>query len=590
MNKKITITGAEYDLYTQEDVEKYHEAISRMSQERKRKGKDEWLLWRRSMVKTDLYYLLVYEAGFDFMVQSETDDEIIYRPWIFNRCQEVQYDPDFHVDIWARGHFKSTIITIGKTVQDILINPEISIAIFSYSAPSAQAFVSLVRSILERPNMKELFPDVIPEEPSKGKYKAVSNGKEYYVRFTWTNSEFTVKRKNTARKEATLSGWGLINSMPTGKHFDILVYDDVVTPLSIVTQSQNEKTFQRWQDSLNTGSGENTKIRIIGTFYSNRDTYYYILNPSESPDGSSGDGKAKSLYSLRRYPCRDSKGNAVLYTDEYLRNKESMMVGYVYATQMECNPQHGDGMRFLEEWIPERISQKELLQNKEKYNFYLLVDPAYTKSERSDYTAMVMVAATSQRKYIFCDIIRDKLTLSEKVDRIFELENKWFNGRAYPTVFYEANSTASDYSVLSDEMRKKSFYFPLRSVSTKPKINIGNAVLGKPLKHNRIMAMEPLWRRGDIFLVDHAYHVNWKRMNEDMMEAFVSELLNYPYSDHDDLVDAASRIADLETGVMISFPSHRLTPEERRKQFRLVKARDVFTIKEGGYEPFRSSL
>lgn len=586
--KKYVETGACYDPYRQKDVDEYNMRVAKMSSEARAKGEDAWLRWRRTMVRNDLYYLLVFEAGYDFMVYGETEDEVVYRPFLFNRCREVQESPDYHVDIWARGHFKSTIITIGKTVQDILNYPEIAIAIFSYSSPSAEAFVSQVRNILERPNIRELFPEIIPENTSRGRYiRRDSQGRETEVRFTWTKSEFTVKREGS-RKEPTLSGWGLIGSMPTGKHFDLLIYDDVVTPLSIVTQSQNIKTYQRFQDSLNTGSGEGTRIRIIGTFYSNRDTYYYILHPGESPDGSSsGNPDMESRYSLRLYPCRDEEGGPVLYTDRYLRDKEMMMVGYVYATQMMCNPQHGDGFRFLEEWIPERISREELLKHKNRYNFHILVDPAYTQKESSDFTTMLVVATTSTRQYIFADLIRDKITLSQKVSSLFELLNTWRNDRGYPKVFYEANSTASDYAVILKEKKAQRLSFQFISVSTKPKINVGNAVLGKPLKHNRILALEPLYREGRIIWVDHAVHRNWKGVMEDMMASALLELINYPYHDHDDFMDVSARIADLETGPQMVFPSAtKEEADERRRNFKVVHPKDIFTVPKSAPRPF----
>src|SRR5882672_10268267 len=64
----------------------------------------------RLQIRTDLYYLLRY-------VMNRTDIE---HPWMLERIREVQTAPDGHLDLWGRDHRKSTVITFGKTLQDIL--------------------------------------------------------------------------------------------------------------------------------------------------------------------------------------------------------------------------------------------------------------------------------------------------------------------------------------------------------------------------------------------------------------------------------------------------------------------------------------
>ncbi len=81
----------------------------------------------RRLARGDLFYLLVHVLG--------RDD--VDRDWIYDRCREVERGPDGYLDLWAREHYKSTIITFGLTIQDILVDPVISVGIFSHTLPIA---------------------------------------------------------------------------------------------------------------------------------------------------------------------------------------------------------------------------------------------------------------------------------------------------------------------------------------------------------------------------------------------------------------------------------------------------------------------
>lgn len=79
-------------------------------------------LWMRELAKKDLFFLAYYLL----------DRQDINRDWLFDRCKEVQANPNGYVDIWAREHYKSTIITFFLTIQDILKNPEERVCHESY--------------------------------------------------------------------------------------------------------------------------------------------------------------------------------------------------------------------------------------------------------------------------------------------------------------------------------------------------------------------------------------------------------------------------------------------------------------------------
>jgi hypothetical protein len=86
-------------------------------------------------------------------------------PWLWERCREVQNAPNGYLDLWAREHYKSTIITYGKTIQDIIASHgedplpewngiEPTFAIFSCTRPIAKGFL---RQIMREFKSNELL-------------------------------------------------------------------------------------------------------------------------------------------------------------------------------------------------------------------------------------------------------------------------------------------------------------------------------------------------------------------------------------------------------------------------------------------------
>lgn len=571
------------DRFTQDDVNAYLKDIAEMLAEASKQGSEALNQVERYLCQNDIYYLGLFILGIQKMYSENVNGTEVFHPWIFNRCREVQADPNFHVDIWAREHFKSTIITLLKTVQDILNNPEIAICIYSYNSTIAKKFVRQIREALEINRLKELFPDIIPEDTKVGKYKAKDEyGREQVKKFTWSDENFTVKRK-TGRKEPTVSGYGLVTGQPTGMHFDILVYDDVVTPDSVKTQTQNEYTTAQWQMSLNTGSGESVLVRVIGTRYAERDTYFHILNPMYKEKNVLGNSK----YTLRKKPCMKPDGTTVLYTKEYISNKKNTMHGFVFASQMMCDPQESNAFKFSEEWLRRRCDQQNVWENRENYNWMIIVDPANSKGKHSDFTSMVVVGAGSDRNYYIADGVRDKLNLTERVDKIFGLVERWeVNGRP-PIVVWEQSGLLSDMEILRKEMSDRNYFFSLKAATTKPRLFADQRMSGVPLKEARIQATEPLFSKDRIILATEVIQYNYLGQRENIMQSFIdNEYLPYPFVDHDDFFDALSRIADAETGPLLVFP--RSKKEERSKLLLEAKRRavDAWAVDADGYIPF----
>ncbi len=243
---------------------------------------------------------------------------------MFQRCREVQEDPNGRIDIWSREHFKTSILTFGLTIQDILSshgeNPdpkwggrEITVGIFSFNRPAAKLFLDQIKREFE--NNKELialFPDVLYENPHRDALK-------------WSSDEGLIVQRKSNPREPTLSAAGLVDGQPTGMHFFIRVYDDVVTLESARSREMVKKTTQAWGLSLALGT-EGGIERYVGTFYDDGDTYHDII--------------ARGGAKLRKHPATDngkSDGKPVLFSQEYLDSKKKAGI-HDFACQFLCDP------------------------------------------------------------------------------------------------------------------------------------------------------------------------------------------------------------------------------------------------------------
>lgn len=198
----------------------------------------------RVLAQNDLFFLLWHLCGRDHLEHQ----------WSLERCKEVQEKPDGYLDLWSREHGKSSLITFGKTIQDVLIDPEITIGIFSHTRPIAKSFLrQIMRELENNQRLKELFPDILYENPRKQSPK-------------WSEDEGMLVKRKTNPAECTVEAWGLVDGMPTGRHFRLRVYDDVVTMASVTSKEQVDKTTEAWEMSDNLGVMGGIS-RMIGTRY-----------------------------------------------------------------------------------------------------------------------------------------------------------------------------------------------------------------------------------------------------------------------------------------------------------------------------------
>ena len=170
----------------------------------------------RELCKEDLFFLIYFVLGM----------KAVNHPWIVDRVREIELAHDKTLDLWSREHYKSSLLTYGLTIQELLRNPEERIAIFSHTRGIAKAFLHRIKLTFESNELlKILFPDVLYPDPKAQSPK-------------WSLDDGIIIRRKGIYNESSIEAWGLVDGMPTSRHYTIRVYDDVVTKDSVTTPEQ----------------------------------------------------------------------------------------------------------------------------------------------------------------------------------------------------------------------------------------------------------------------------------------------------------------------------------------------------------------
>lgn len=453
--------------------------------------------------RNDLFFLLVR-----ILNRPDCDHD-----WLYDRCMEVQQKPNGYLDLWAREHYKSTIITFALTIQDILNDPEITIGLFSINRPNAKKFLGQIRhELMSNVTLKELYPEVLYENPTREAPK-------------WSLDDGIIVKRKSNPKEATIEAHGLVDSMPTGRHFKIRLYDDVIDDKHVTNPEMIQKSLQSWELSLNLGSTQVSARygiadieRYAGTRYHYNDPYNEIMKR----------GAAKQ----RIYPGTvDGKpnGKPVMWTKEIMAKKRRTMGSYIFGCQILQNPIADAAQGFKKEHLFFWETN-----NTRNLNTYIIVDPASSKKKGSDYTSMWVIGQGSDKNYYVIDGIRDRLDLVERAKQLFD-----FHATYNPVaVGYEQYGMQADIEHMQDKMNRENYRFAITPLG------------GKVAKEDRIRTLYPLFEAGRIYLPKKLNKVNYEGKVEDLIQIFINdEYMAFPVALHDDMLDCLARITDKDLSI-----------------------------------------
>jgi phage terminase large subunit-like protein len=445
----------------------------------------------RERVKTDLMYFCQKYLGYADL------EEDLHGGGIQELEKAIAAGQRNILILWPRSHLKTSLFSIGRTIQGILRNQNCRKAIISYAYSKAMEILAEIKSHLQNPRLVALFPEILWDNAKK-------------LAPFWREDRITVIRSKV------VSGFTLkvngIGGGYTGEHNDEMVFDD---PHDIEnTQSIDLilKVIERFKNCKSVLDPDGLRL-VVGTIWANEDLYHWC--------------QEHGFYVIRRTATENSQGqecdvddpdaHAVFpgkFTVDILKQIKAEQGRSFYAKQYNLIPVAEEDIKFPEEMLKNLVYEKD----PDYKRIYILIDPALSRTKGSDETAMEFVGEPQDDK-LPLHVIKS-VGLRKKTQGVI---NAIFDEYAHyskecPDVFIGVEQAALQFILiewLKKEMQERKVFFEPHELKH-----------GSRPKTERISKLEPLFASGGIVL------------HKSRCEALKQQLINYGATLHDDHVDA----------------------------------------------------
>ena len=403
-----------------------------------------------------------------------------------------------------RGSFKSSTITVGYSVWQIVNNPNVRILIVNATYEMIKKFVSQIQDHLKKnPKILEIYGDLTKDAP------------------IWNESTIKLRTENSFEiREPTLLGYGMTGNL-VSTHFDIILLDDLVNWDNTTTLEQIDKVKSFYKSTLDLLEPFGELI-IIGTPYHFGDLYAWIEDEDEAIH------KNFAIFKKPAYTGDWGEGD-LLFPErlgwERLGQLKRTQGPRHFATQYMLRPILDEDAVFKYDF---RYYEETDLKGIELLH-YMAIDPAFSQNRDADKTAFIVVGVDRDNNWYILDIYAKRLSPKETIDMIVNMNQKWHpRVIAIETVAWQ--KAVAQFMV--DEIKQRRISpLPIKFVKPETSRSTGLSVP----KQYRIESLEPRYASGQIF------HNKNLSQNDELEE----QLRNFPRNDHDDIIDALAYIEQI---------------------------------------------
>ena len=354
------------------------------------------------MCLTDLFFL-----GYEALGLKDARDrlgrklvDVRFHRWmatVFQGCVDNNTDLLLMV---PRYHMKTTWLKI-LIVQMILRDPMVTIGMFSATEQLMINELKSIKRFFQTPIIQSLFADQVPVRGKGDKGWKTSNANALTL---WRPEE------GDGVQENQIEVYG-VGANIEGRHFDISIYDDLITRKDVETGSTDALEKKRlWYAYNQAVLGPYGQEIMVGTPYHYADLYAWV--------------QSENIYAqiIKRPAIEEGRPIYSYFTLKKLEQMKKRMGPYVFAAQFMIDVLPREDQMFP----PPQATYHEL--PKADYTWYIAVDPAATTRAYSDETA-ITVAAVDQHGHVWVEMAIAMKRTSEQIAEVILDLNERFKPR-----------------------------------------------------------------------------------------------------------------------------------------------------------------
>lgn len=386
--------------------------------------------------------------------------------------------------------------------------PHKKIITASHTAALAESFGGQVRDILLDPLHTSLFgPEAAlnPKTTAKGDFATIGRGEYFAVG---------------------------VGGTPIGKGGDVIIIDDPFKSREEAESPTQRKKVKDWYTSSMYSRLEGDGIIILMHQRWHEDDLAGWLLTEHAEEN----WEVIDLPALCIDEASDPLGRVqeeALWPERYDEDrlfKISRAVGpRDWLSMYQQQPRSQEGDEFKRGYI--RYYERPPIEVGRGMTIYILVDAASSKKKNSDFTSIVVVGIGADGNKYLLDGVRDKLKLSERTKKLFDMHRKW-NPRF---VGYEQYGQMADIEHIQSVMEQENYRFPITTLG------------GRMRKEERIRRMLPDLENNVWWFPEELWIKSVEGKVTDLIATIIEqEMLPFPVGRKDDFIDGMSRIYDVE--------------------------------------------